>query len=711
MWRVVSALIAGAALGAGGTYYLLGGSERGAKEDVGASLNPDIVLSRLTVSPTAMPSPAAGGFSKRSNIYQLAADADPASLRSLIEEAAARPESAERRFLLATLLSRYAEFSPSEAIDLATDQELDRAIVAGLYGLWAGTDPEAALDAWTAVDNARDAHAIGLALFQAFGANEEAFSTVVTSLPQNLDADRFQMEVIGLWAETAPEAALRQTLSLQRRSVRIRALENLAEAWSEHDPRAALDALSWIDDSELQEKFEAAVLRQWSTFEPESAFEYIIGVEGRSRQSSGLANRALSGIARTDPLRALEFADRLSGQAARWGRHVVMRAWAVDDVAGALAYVENLSKSRLRQELRSVVARTYGRRDPEGAFAWAQNLKPSSPDVLVAVVDGIAHTDPGRAMDAVLSLDSEEAQSNAMMMITARSTYSGDPAALAGRLIALPEGRVKDQAMQTLTSNWSQADPESALKWLLANADQAGAEGFRQVSQYLGHTDPELAARQTSKVPPAHREVWIQSVADGYAQIDPAAALNWISQYQGEPAYEAGLAAIVQQSAQQDPRTAARMFGTIGDSPHAANAASAVADRWARSDPRAAAAWAEGIEQDQARVSAVSRIAQRWAGSDPQAAKRWVLELRSDSERDVALASLIQAIASKETPDGTLLTAFSSDTARNQALTSVVYRVAKRDPNAARRLIDEHISDEHTRRQAEQSLLHAQRNR
>lgn len=711
MWRVASGLTIGIVLGAmGAYYYLVRGPEPGVNDAAGYGSNSR--TPPALAEPGTMDQASVGGtFSERSSIYQLAAESDFASLPSLIEEAAAQPESPERGFLLTTLLSRYAESAPREAIAFADDLALDRSILAALYGSWVRSDPAAALDAWSLIDEAKKAQAIGMALFESLGANEQTLSIVLTSLPPNLDASRFQTELFGLWAETEPQAALRKTLSLQRRSTQTSALEKVAKVWSERDPRAALGALSRIDDPELQKAFEAKVLLSWSTFEPESAFEHIVGLEDTSRRRSGLANRALRGIAQSDPLRALELAERLPGAGSRWGRHVAMRAWAVDDVSGALTYLENLPATRRRQELQSVVARTYGARDPEGAFAWARNLKPRSPSVLHAVVDGIARNDPGRAVDAVLSLDSEETQRNAMTMIAAQVSYSGDPEALANRLTTLSDGKVKDQAVQTLTSNWAQADPESALMWLLGNADHAGAHSFRQVAQQLGHADPEMAVRYTSKVPSAYRDAWIQHVAPGYAQIDSTAAFNWISQYQGEPAYEAGLAAMIRHSSQEDPRGAARMLETIVDSPHSAAAASTIAAQWVRSEPRAASTWAQELNQDEARSSALAGVARQWGDSDPQAAQRWVLELTVDSDRDVALASLLPAIASKETPGASLLTAFSSDTARHQAIPQVVYQVARRDPQAARALIDEYVSDEQTRRQAEQMLLAGQSNR
>lgn len=304
MSRLASGLIAGMALGAAGAYFcLMGGAERGFAPDAAVGLKSSAAPSAVN-RPSATALPTVGGFSERSAVYQLAADADPASLRSRIEEGAARPESAERRFLLATLLSRYAEFYPREAIALAEDLELDSAFVAPLYGSWAGSDAAAALDAWTHSIGTGEGYAIGLAMFEALGGDEQAFSILLTSVPPDLNAEHFQMELVELWAQTAPEVALRKTLTLERRSTRNNALESVAEAWSEQDPLAALSAMDGIDDLGLRATFQTSVLRRWSTLEPETALEHFIASGDKRQLSWNAVSPALNAIAQSDPQRA-----------------------------------------------------------------------------------------------------------------------------------------------------------------------------------------------------------------------------------------------------------------------------------------------------------------------------------------------------------------------------------------------------------------------
>ena len=703
MWRVALGLTIGIALGAAGAYvHLNEKAERRIASDLDFS-------STLSLSPRADESrdvavPAMGGFSERAAAYRFAAAAELGSVRAAIEEAAARPESADRRFLLATLLSRYAESSPQKAISLVDELGLHKSISAAVYGVWSGSDPGAALDAWRLVNDSAEAEAIGVAMFEALGADEQAFAILSFSPPPRVDVVAFQGEMIDAWAEYAPEAALEQAVGLDRGSARSRAVQEVAWAWSESDPRAALDALTGIHDPELRRTFRSTAIRGWSAVEPEQALEYLI----EDGDNSGLTHHALIRIARADPQRALELAGNLQGQQARLGMQSALGAWAEDDVTSALAFVENLPLSQRRSKLQSAVARAYGKQQPEAAFAWAQSLEPPAPKVLEAVVGGIALTDPVGAVDALLTLESEELRRQAARSIAMHVGYSGKPQVLAERLVMLPDGETKRDAMRMLISNWASANPESALTWLLANDATAGMMNFSLVAKQLGHMDPATAVRYTTKVPPAYRQAWIEHVAGGYVQTDPAGALNWISQFQGQPAYGPALTQIIQHTAQHDPRGAARMFETIVDSPRAAHAAGSVANYWARQEPRAAAVWAQRLGDEQSRMSAISSVAREWVKADAPAVQRWALELQSAPDRDAALGSILPGIASEGTPDMSLLNALSSDVVRNEVMPQVIYHVATRDPDAARRMIDEHISDEHTRRQAERYLVAAQ---
>ncbi|HEX7081428.1 MAG TPA: hypothetical protein VF329_10475 [Gammaproteobacteria bacterium] len=91
--------------------------------------------------------------------------------------------------------------------------------------------------------------------------------------------------------------------------------------------------------------------------------------------------------------------------------------------------------------------------------------------------------------------------------------------------------------------------------------------------------------------------------------------------------------------------------------------------------------------------------------SRPAAARGWVMSLPAGEERDGALAALLSAAASSDDDvDRGVLSAFSSDARRQQAMVSVIAQLALRRPEAARAMRDEHVSDPALRARAEALL-------
>jgi hypothetical protein len=180
--------------------------------------------------------------------------------------------------------------------------------------------------------------------------------------------------------------------------------------------------------------------------------------------------------------------------------------------------------------------------------------------------------------------------------------------------------------------------------------------------------------------------------------------MNWVSQYQGEPGYNAALATIAAQSAQNDPVAAARSIDRNPDASSAAVVARTADREWARRDPQSAAAWAARVGNEQVRRIAITNVARQWAYEDASGASQWVLTLPPGPTRDSALAAAVAGGAAQGVPDEELLRAFSSDMARQQAVVSAAYRLARIDRAAADRLIRKYVSDATLRSQVERNL-------
>jgi len=210
------------------------------------------------------------------------------------------------------------------------------------------------------------------------------------------------------------------------------------------------------------------------------------------------------------------------------------------------------------------------------------------------------------------------------------------------------------------------------------------------------------AAGYVDRIPAEYRSAWIAQVAAPYALSDPAAALSWVAQFQGQDVYDDALRGVITGSAQIDPRRAAELLAGASAEVQLGSARQ-VAQIWAQKEPRAAARWAADVADEQIRQTAVDTAVSVWASNDPSAATSFTLELDRGEMRDKALNSLISRSASAGDFDRSLLDAMSTEQARQTALTRAIPMLSRNDPEQAQDLLNE-VTSANTRRQIEEQI-------
>ena len=478
------------------------------------------------------------------------------------------------------------------------------------------------------------------------------------------------------------------------------ALTAIATTWAKDDVLGALAHVDYIDDNDRRNAFKGAVLRQWALDDPEGLLAYVLDLSG-DEQDEAMRNGTLyAPLSALEPLRALEAAEALAGAAAAMVRRTALMQLAADDPLGALRHVESLPLGAERQQVLSTIATTYGRLDPEAAIAWAQSQ--NAPELLTSVLTGVARVNPDRAMDLLLNIPLGDQQRVLQMLAMGGNLRGEQIAVIADRLLAQPN---RGPALQMLTNGWAQRTPEEALRWLLAN-NRSAATSISQAGMNLARTDPAAAIGYFDRVPNELRARWISAVAEGYAQNDARAAANWVTQFRGQPGYDAAVAAVAGRTAQHDPAAAARLFASIDPSqaPDAAQNARAIGVAWARQDTAAAASWARELTDDAIAAGAVSVVTSQWVTRDVAGARNWTMSLPMGAKRDAALVQIVGATAGTASGDSTLLDAFSSPTAQQTGVNQALRIIAQRDSAEARRLADQYLTDPGARQAAERFI-------
>lgn len=650
MRRTLLAALGGAALGAGATYALM--TDRDSPAAAGtAALVPLPALSPAASLASDLPT------AERLALYEETVGATVPELRALLAESASQASTPAGRFRLETALARYAELDARGAAALTDELGLDAALAAQAYAAWTIAEPVAALRALGEIRDEARARAIA---------------------------------------------------------------DTVARVLARRDPEEAFASARRIGRSDLEMLFESVAMQTWAASAPDEMVEYFAALpDARLEALLSAPSRDLRGfgsaqvqprvdlihaLAQAAPQRLLEIAQRLSAPLAAEARRIGIASLMEQDPLAAIAYVEDgaANAEQQRQEL-ALIAPVYARRDPAGALAWARAN--GHPDLLAQVLSGIAAADPLLAVDTALA-ETVPMERTRLLQTVVASFWSTDGAALeavADRLLIEPS--VDTSIVAALVNRWSAVDPTATIEWLLTHGERAGADAFRQAALQASRHDVRAAAAYTSRVPDAMRPAWLSQVASAYAVQDPVEAARWIEQFRGQPGYDDAVIAAARSAAARDPAAAADVLARADpSSPQHMSAAASIAAAWTRLDPAAAAAWASGLDGP-ARQVALPSIVSMWAQQAPHEARSFVLSMPRGEARDSSLQMLVAAASqTDEGLDPGLLAAFSSDFARQSAVTQAALVRAAQDPTAARALIDAHVTDPGLKARAEAML-------
>jgi hypothetical protein len=646
-----------------------------------------------------------GNHHDRLDFYQRAAQANEQQLLELIGQVAATPNSRARRFSAEILLSRYAEINPRSALKISRKFRSDKSLTASLYAVWSRTDRQVALDAMSGESDSAIARQAPILLVEELGGDSSALLDVLDALPPHIDQLGIQIAVLVAQSAFDPVGAISQAGDFTNPRDRDRALRRIGRDLASRDPQQAFSVGAQIVDDDSRLTYQGEVMGEWVAIDPGGVLDYLAASTMSYAEMRMMARYTFSAIADAEPERLMAVAGQWSGAFEEQARYVVLRQWSENDPQRAIDFVGGLPPGQKRDQLLSSIARGYGKADVDAALAWASTLQPRPNGIFGSVIERLAVENPDRAFDLALSLASGDAPSEALQGVIMRAAYSGaDAERMANKVLTLQNEQLRRQALQMLSYSWARQDPSAVIAWLVTNNSRMPKESFQAAARQLAETDPYLAAEYMSQVPVEARADWLQQVAHGLAKNDPAAAMNWVSQYQGEPGYNAALATIAAQSAQNDPVAAARSIDRNPDASSAAVVARTADREWARRDPQSAAAWAARVGNEQVRRIAITNVARQWAYEDASGASQWVLTLPPGPTRDSALAAAVAGGAAQGVPDEELLRAFSSDMARQQAVVSAAYRLARIDRAAADRLIRKYVSDATLRSQVERNL-------
>lgn len=694
MIRGLTFLIAGAVVGGATVRFTAGGQNHVGTSGRGSGA---ILQSAANLTVGRSRTGEVVSVSETLEIYRAAvAESDVAALRAELRSLARGPMSAARIVQIDATLARLSDLAPAEAVAVARSLGLGSGLIAGAYLNLARVDPDRAIRELGLVEGRSARREVALAILDAFGDSSDGIDRVSAGLPES-ERDSLKVEWIASRAEHEPVAAIREAQSLRSEAKRREALERVGRSWAAREPRGALTRAAQLP-GELQSSFLSSVFAEWARLD---AADFLAWLSTATSPPSEylLGVRAVAGI---DPDLAFRIADDMPGNAGRALKADALGVLAERDPDATMSRVTAMPPGDDRESMLATLVSSIARRDPDAALERAREFGSSSQELVTRVVQAIAQTHPDSAIEFIdhppEGFDPSQIPSLATSIL-AGNRDQAEP--LANKLIA-KDGIPVARALRNVVANRLQQDPERAFEWVFANEARLGETVIGPAAQAMARADPATAANYLDRVPADYRSVWIHQVAAFYGAADMNAALSWIDRFQSDEAYPSALGQILSAAARTDPLAAAQVL-TQSSPAVMVGAARQVAQEYARVDPRAAIRWAGTLGDASGREEAVSAAISAWAAVDQSAARNYTMNLARGEERDRALSALLRPMSRSGDLDRDFFDAYSSNSARQQALATAIPLVARNDTHRAEELLHL-VTSANTRAQLEERL-------
>ncbi len=601
-----------------------------------------------------------GHFARMEALYALAGRSDSAAVQDLIYQASGIADPASRRDTLLVLFTRLAELDPKSALALSRTLAFanDPAYEREVWRRWGERDLDAALQhaAGQRPESRRNFAAQALMAAHGYWGNEQTarIAEYLHSEPDN----RTRSARLDELAHSDPAAAIAYVHSIDSPLHRRQAAAHLGLLLGRGGLADAERHAVFFNDPMLRGVFEDAAAQAAAEIDPAGTLERLFA-EGDAVPASRLV--------------------------------AVFTAVAAQDMGRALAAFDRIQNRRQRLYVGSAIAEQLTRTDPLRALAWAQEIDGGSERGIYRMILGtLAETDPELAMSSARSLDNARQRLSAMAAV-ARQVSEQDPRRALALLDDIESRQQRDMLLQSIGMNWLQQDPEAALQWMLTAEVGERSRLIAQAGVMLAHRDLDLAMRLLPRLEKEQAAAWRQQIARGIAtERSVAEARSFIAQYEGSPEYPQLLSAVIQGVARNDPTQAVRMLDEMPGAAEQWRLYSAVFMQYAEQDPRQAAEAVVSLDNDNLPgTRIVSQVIARWARSDPAAAERWADNLPVGRQRDAAIAGAAMQWTEVTSSRRRMLESIRDPALRQRAITSTVFRVWREDRQAAERLLRE----------------------
>lgn len=494
--------------------------------------------------------------------------------------------------------------------------------------------------------------------------------------------------------EGFPESIAKVRSSLESRDLKDQLYSAIFRRWSEVSPESAAGAL---DSLPLDSRYiaENIVVKSWVEKDPNGALAWIQQAPERGVAYDTLIY-VLQKFAASDPQTAIRLQGELPFAAApnrRYWCETIVRAWAVHDTEGALAYAMQLDERE--QERRSVAVREavtrWATKDFDAAWNWGMNVADPDDRQLVAksLLNALADADPRGAISKIQTLPPGKDRDEVLGVMIG-GLAAQDPEESLRLVEQLAGDDSKPGLFKSVLQEWLKTDPESAFRTAL-DSMPLGEQRTGILSSVINKTasrdfDETLALVERVE-PDGTREQMRVTAALALLRSFPEKALEWAESFPPGKSRERIFSEITQYHAHDDPEgmveLALREGRWNGDS-H--TLLEPVLEKWGYRSPKEAADWIVGHTDSAFAEKMAPTVVNNWMrhGNDTKGAKRWVADLPEGELRSRAMEKIAGVLAATDSEAATSwLETLPKGQGRDRAIRNFALVTLGVDPPAA----------------------------
>lgn len=333
----------------------------------------------------------------------------------------------------------------------------------------------------------------------------------------------------------------KRILALPDSSMRQAALDLLMERWIAFDFKGALTFANKLTGSDRALAFKSALLKL-GNHRFDEALAWV-----DTNYSSGVRQEAeiwlYCGLAQTNPGNALARLQKLpNSQLKQDATYSILSQWGETDVYGALAWLKEAPRDSRTMDAYRRLMDVYIAQHPDQALDFVSTMEGTDywkGRYTKDIVEKIARADPQKALQVAGSITDPNARADAYNALFSQWGMQDSAAAL-------------DQALQMRgNTNLTDSTKNDILR--------ASAFGM------LNHDRNQLLTK-FDVIPPDIRMEIVGPLITQWMQDNPSAALQWTDQFSHDsPEYNLAMSALVNSYGQSDPEKAINLAGKIND--------------------------------------------------------------------------------------------------------------------------------------------------